>query len=114
MSLEQLSHNELQSVEKAASPLFCKDVDVDSSDRMDLPSKESDFHIDEFDHDSIQRQEMTKKEELLSSAELRDKCKDAKNVGTFLDFDPDSYDEDDEDDYLLYPFFNLNTGVLIE
>ena len=112
MSLEELTHNDFQSVD-ADLALWSKEGDAGVFDRSDLSSKQNDFHIDDFGHDSFHQQELTRKEELLSSAELRDKCKDAQNVSTFLDFEPDFYDEEeDEDDYLMYPFFNLNTGLL--
>ncbi len=116
MSLEQSTHNELQSIDNTDLASLYKDVNIGIDDSTDLPSDQNNFRIDDFDHSSFHQQELARKEELLSSAELRDKCKDAKSVSSFLDFEQDFYDSEDEDDvndYLLYPFFNLKTGVPI-
>ena len=117
MSLEQSTHNELQSIDNTDLASLYKDANIGIDNSTDLPLEQKNFRIDDFDHGSFHQQELARKEELLSSAELRDKCKDAKNMSSFLDFEQDFYDsedeEDDVNDYLLYPFFNLKTGVPI-
>lgn len=117
MSLEQSIHNELQSIDNTDLASLYKDVNIGIDDSTDLSLEQKNFRIDDFDHGSFHQQKLARKEELLSSTELRDKCKDAKNVSSFLVFEEDFFDSEDEEgdvsDYLLYPFFNLKTGVPI-